>query len=85
MEGSLEEAQVLVEHLKEEAKEEATQNAHLGSELDDLRTVVARQEEDLRTVRGASKRLISQRNMAKGELEMALKGKAAELESALAK
>ncbi|XXG46408.1 hypothetical protein AAC387_Pa02g1268 [Persea americana] len=78
------EAQVLVEHLKEELKEEETQNAHLAFELNDLWTVVARQEEDLRNANGTNKRLLSQRNMAKGELEVALKGKAAEIESALA-
>ncbi|KAJ8624794.1 hypothetical protein MRB53_033324 [Persea americana] len=62
-----------------------TQNAHLSSELDDARIALVRQEEDLRTICRTNKRLISQQNMAKGELEMALTGKAAELEYALTK
>ena len=83
--ANLDEAQAMVEHFREEAKEEATQNAHLSYELDDAQTELARQEEDVRAIRGTNKRLISQRNMAKGEPEMALRGKAAELEFALAK
>ena len=80
-----EESQALVEHLREELKDEGTQNLHLASELDDLQTVVARLEEDLRDARGTNKRLLSQRNLAQGSLEMALRGKAAKIESALAK
>ena len=81
----LEESQVVVERLRDELKEEGTQNLHLASELDELRTEVGRLEEDLRDVRGTNKRLLSQRNQAQGSLEMALRGKAAEIESALAK
>ena len=55
----LEESQVLVEHLREELKDEGTQNLHLASELDDLWTEVARMEEDLRDVTGTNKRLLS--------------------------
>ncbi|KAJ8617668.1 hypothetical protein MRB53_013854 [Persea americana] len=81
----LEESQVGVERLRDELKDEETQNLHLASELDDLRTVVGRLEEDLRNVKGTNKRLLSERNQAQGSLEMALRGKAAEIESALAK
>ena len=70
----LEESQVLVEHLREELKEEGTQNFHLASELDDLRIEVKQLEEDLRDTRGTNKRLLSQRNLAQGSLEMALRG-----------
>ncbi|XXG76521.1 hypothetical protein AAC387_Pa08g0855 [Persea americana] len=81
----LEESQVVVERLRDELKDEETQNLHLASKLDDLRTVVGRLEEDLRNVKGTNKRLLSQWNQAQGSLEMALRGKAAEIESALAK
>ena len=70
-----EESQVLVEHLREELKDEETQNTHLASELDDFWTVVARLEEDLQDAKGANKRLLSQRNLAQGSLEMASRGK----------
>ena len=83
--ADLEQAQLMVEHFREEAKEEASQNAHLYADLDDARTELVRLEEDLQSTCGVNKRLISQRNQAKGELDMALRGKAAELESALAK
>ncbi|XXG77289.1 hypothetical protein AAC387_Pa08g1469 [Persea americana] len=81
--SDLEESQVLVEHLREELKDEGTQNLHLASELDDLRTEVVQLEEDLRDARRTNKRLLSQRNLVQGSLEMALRGKAAEIESAL--
>ena len=58
---------------------------HLASELDDLRTEVVQLEEDLRDDRGTNKRLLSQLDMAQGSLEMALRGKAAEIESTLAR
>ena len=40
--ADLDEAQAVVEHFKEEAKEEVTQNGHLSSELDDARIALAR-------------------------------------------
>ncbi|XXG53272.1 hypothetical protein AAC387_Pa03g1389 [Persea americana] len=82
--ADLDEAQPLVEHFKEQAKKEVNQSAHLSFELDEVWLTLSRQDEDLDSLRGANRRLTSQRNMARGELEMALRGKAAELESALA-
>ena len=42
-------------------------------------------EEDLRDARGTNKRLLSQLNLAQGSLEMALRGKAVEIESVWAR
>ncbi|XXG88385.1 hypothetical protein AAC387_Pa12g0599 [Persea americana] len=83
--ADLEQAQVMVEHLREEAKEEATQNAPLSADIDSARVELVRLEEDLQSTRRVNKRLISQRNQAKGELDMALREKATELEYALSK
>ena len=80
-----EESKVEVELLKDELADEKTQNLHLASELDDLRIEVGWLEEDLQNAKGTNRRLLSQRNQAQGSLEMALRGKAAEIESALAK
>ena len=73
----------MAEHLKEKAKEEADQNVHLSFELDEVRLALSRQEEDLQMLRGTNKRLTSERRLAERKLEMALEGKAAELELAL--
>ena len=80
-----EESQVVVECLRDELTDEKTQNLHLASELDDLRIAVGWLEKDLQNTKGTNRRLLSQRNQAQGSLEMALRGKAAEIESALAK
>ena len=80
-----EESKVVVERLKDELADEKTQNLHLASELDDLQIAVKRLEDDLQSAKGTNRRLLSQRNQAQGSLEMALRGKAAEIESALAK
>ena len=53
--------------------------------IDDLRIAVRRLEDDLQTAKGTNRRLHSQRNQAQGSLEMVLRGKAPEIESALAK
>ncbi|XXG81190.1 hypothetical protein AAC387_Pa09g1886 [Persea americana] len=81
--AELDAARALAEHLKEEAKEAADQNAHLSWELDEVRLASSRQEEDMRMLRGTNKRLTSERKLAERKLEMALEGKAAELELAL--
>ncbi|KAJ8636781.1 hypothetical protein MRB53_011048 [Persea americana] len=81
----LEESKIEVECLKDELEDEKGQNLHLSSELDDLRIAVKRLEDDLESAKGTNGRLLSQRNQAQGSLEMALRGKAAEIESALAK
>ena len=39
--ANLDKAQAMVEHFREKANEEATQNAHLSSELDDARIALA--------------------------------------------
>eukprot|EP00268_Persea_americana_P011564 TRINITY_DN14880_c0_g2_i1.p1 TRINITY_DN14880_c0_g2~~TRINITY_DN14880_c0_g2_i1.p1 ORF type:complete len:262 (+),score=52.76 TRINITY_DN14880_c0_g2_i1:218-1003(+) len=83
--AELDEARAVAEHLREEVREEAIQNTHLSFELDDVRFALSRQEEDMQILRGTNRRLTSQKNLAQDELEMALKGKAAELESVLAK
>ncbi|XXG54224.1 hypothetical protein AAC387_Pa03g2165 [Persea americana] len=80
-----EESKVEVQRLKDELEDEKVQNQHLSSELDDLRVATKRLEDDLESVKGTNRRLLSQRNQAQGSLEMALRGKAAEIESALAK
>ncbi|KAJ8643647.1 hypothetical protein MRB53_005395 [Persea americana] len=80
-----EESKVEVERLKDELEDEKSQNLHLASELDDLRIAAKRLEDDLESAKGTNRRLLSQRNQAQGSLEMALRGKAAEIESALAK
>ncbi|KAJ8622416.1 hypothetical protein MRB53_030945 [Persea americana] len=81
----LEESKVEVERLKDELEDEKGQNQHLSSELDDLRVAAKRLEDDLESAKGTNRRLLSQRNQAQGSLEMALREKAAEIESALAK
>ncbi|XXG52548.1 hypothetical protein AAC387_Pa03g0851 [Persea americana] len=78
-------SKVEVERLKEELADEKTQNLHLASELDDLRIATKQLEDDLQSAKGTNRRLLSQRNQAQGSLEMALREKAAEIESALAK
>ena len=80
-----EESKVEVQRLKDELEDEKVQNQHLSSELDDLRVATKRLEDDLESAKGTNRRLLSQRNQAQGPLEMALRGKAAEIESALAK
>ena len=80
-----EESKVEVERLKDELEDEKGQNQHLSSELDNLRVAVKRLEDDLDSAKGTNRRLLSQRNQAQGSLEMALREKAAEIESALAK
>ena len=75
----------MVECHRDKLTDEKTQNLHLASELDDLWIAVGRLEEDLQNAKGTNRRLLSQRNQAQGSLEMALRGKAAEIESALAK
>ncbi|XXG77669.1 hypothetical protein AAC387_Pa08g1777 [Persea americana] len=80
-----EESKVEVERLKDELADEKTQNLHLAFELDDLRIAVKLLEDDLQSAKGTNRRLLSQRNQAQGSLEMALRGKAAEIESALAR
>ena len=80
-----EESKVEVQRLKDELEDEKVQNQHLSSELDDLRVATKRLEDDLESAKGTNRRLLSQRNQAQGSLEMALRGKAAEIESALAK
>ncbi|XXG69641.1 hypothetical protein AAC387_Pa06g2453 [Persea americana] len=79
-----EESKVEVQRLKDELEDEKSQNLHLASELDDLRIAAKRLEDDLESAKGTNRRLLSQRNQAHGSLEMALRGKAAEIESALA-
>ena len=66
-------------------KEEASRVAGLAADLEQAEVMMEYLREGLRSARGVNKRLISERNHAKGELEMVLKGKAAELESALAR
>ncbi|XXG77672.1 hypothetical protein AAC387_Pa08g1780 [Persea americana] len=79
----LDAAWALAEHLKEKAKEEVDQNAHLSFELDEVRLALSLQEEDMQMLRGTNKRLTSERRLAERKLEMALEGKAAELVLAL--
>ena len=81
----LEESKVEVGRLKDELAEEKSQNLHLASELDDLRAATKRLEDELDSAKGTNRRLLSQRNQAQGSLETALREKAAEIESALAK
>ncbi|XXG47101.1 hypothetical protein AAC387_Pa02g1800 [Persea americana] len=81
----LEESKVEVERLKDELEDEKAQNQHLSSELDDLRVAAKQLEDDLESVKGTNRRLLSQRNQTQGSLETALREKAAEIESALAK
>ena len=81
----LEESKVEVGRLKDELAEEKSQNLHLASELDDLRAAAKRLEDELDSAKGTNRRLLSQRNQAQGSLETALREKAAEIESALAK
>ncbi|XXG74042.1 hypothetical protein AAC387_Pa07g2863 [Persea americana] len=81
----LEESKVEVERLKDELEDEKGQNQHLSSELDDLRVAAKQLEDELESTKGTNKRLLSQRNQAQGSLETALREKAAEIESALAK
>ena len=80
-----EESMVEVQRLKDELAEEKSQNLHLATELDDLRIAAKRLENDLESAKGTNRKLLSQRNQAQGSLEMALREKAAEIESALAK
>ncbi|KAJ8623416.1 hypothetical protein MRB53_031945 [Persea americana] len=80
-----EESKVKVQRFKDELEDEKVQNQHLSSELDDLRVATKRLEDDLESAKGTNRRLLSQRNQAQGSLETALREKAAEIESALAK
>ena len=80
-----EESKVEVQRLKDELEDEKVQNQHLSSELDDLRAAAKQLEDELKSTKGTNKRLLSQRNQAQSSLEKALRGKAAEIESALAK
>ena len=59
--------------LSKEAEEEATQNAHLSANLDSSRAALVRLEKDLLSSRGFSKRLLAERNEARGQLEVALR------------
>ncbi|XXG69642.1 hypothetical protein AAC387_Pa06g2454 [Persea americana] len=81
--AELDAARALAEHLKEEAKVAADQNAHLSWELDEVRLASSRQEEDMQMLRGKNKRLTSERKLVERKLEMAMEGKATELELAL--
>ena len=81
--AELDAARALAEHLKEKAKEAVDPNAHLSYELDEVRLALSRQEEDMQMLRGTNKRLTSERRLAERKLEMALEGKATELELAL--
>ena len=77
--ADLEQALAEVVHLREEAKEEATQNAHLSIDLDSARAELVWLEEELQSNRRVHRQLISQRNEARGQLEIARKEKVAEL------
>ncbi|XXG49469.1 hypothetical protein AAC387_Pa02g3648 [Persea americana] len=81
--AELDAARALAEHLKEKAKEEADQSAHLSYELDEVRLALSRQEEDMQMLLGTNKRLTSERRLVERKLEMALAGKATELELTL--
>ncbi|KAJ8640726.1 hypothetical protein MRB53_017420 [Persea americana] len=81
----LKQTQAEVARLREGAAEEAAQNAHLSADLDRARAALVGMEKDLLSSRGLSKRLLAKRNEARGQLEVALREKAAELESALAR
>ncbi|XXG54674.1 hypothetical protein AAC387_Pa03g2493 [Persea americana] len=80
-----EESKVEVQRLKDELEDEKVQNQHLSSELDDLRAAVKQLEDELKSTKGTNRRLLSERKQAQGSLEVALREKAAEVESALAK
>ena len=71
--------------LREEAKEEAIQSANLALDLKKAQAEVERLEADLHSQRRANIELISLRNQARTQLEVASEEKAVELESALAK
>ncbi|XXG39747.1 hypothetical protein AAC387_Pa01g0624 [Persea americana] len=81
----LEESKVEADRLKDELEDEKGQNQHLSSELDDLRVAAKRLQDDLDSAKSTNRRLLSQRNQAQASLETALREKAAEIESALAK
>ncbi|XXG76138.1 hypothetical protein AAC387_Pa08g0558 [Persea americana] len=81
----LEESKVEVQRLKDELEGEKGQNLHLSLEVDDLRITVKRLEDELDSAKATNRRILSQRNQAQGSLEAAMREKAAEIESALAK
>ena len=81
----LEKAQAEVGQLREEAKEGAIQNATLFADLDKALSSVEELEADAEMLRRGNTDLATDARLARRQLEDALKEKAAELESALAK